>query len=183
MRDDRVGASLALLLVLLGLGLAGSTDRGPADRQPSSGETHFVEAAGDVSRPGVYAFPENTVTLRDLAARAGCGSALEGRDVPERGVLSSGSKAIFSRESRGIALCRIERMDGFQCMTLGIPVSVNRASREDLTALPGVGPSLALAMVEHRQRAKGFKRGEDLLKVHGIGRGLLKRIKPHIAVP
>ncbi len=182
-RDDRVGPCLALLLAVLSLGLAGSADRRPADRKPAAGETHFLAASGDVSRPGVYAFRENGVTIRGLARAAGCGSELEVRTLLQGGFLPSGSVVVFVRGSRRVASFRTEPMDGFRRMTLGIPLSVNRSSREDLTALPGVGPSLALAMVEHRRRTKGFHGEEDLLSVRGIGHRRLERMKPHITVP
>jgi len=183
-RDDRAGASLALLLVLLALGLAGSTGRRSAEPPPDPGKGPFLAALGDVSRPGVHAFREGSVTLRDLAARAaGDGDDLDLSGLPEGIVLASGSKVVFRRESGGGASWRTARMDGFQCMTLGVPVSLNRASLEDLTALPGVGPSLAGAVVEHRKRTKGFEREEDLLKVHGIGHGLLEGMRPYVTVP
>ena len=182
-RDDRVGPCLALLLALLSLGLAGWADRRPAGRKPAAGEAHFLAASGDVSRPGVYAFRENGVTIRDLARAAGCGSELEVRALLQGGCPPSGSEVVFVRRSRGVASFRTEPMDGFQCVTLGIPISVNRASCEDLTALPGVGPSLALAMVQHRRRTEGFHGEEDLLMVHGIGHRLLERMRPHITVP
>jgi len=183
-RDDRVGPCLALLLALLSLGLAGWADRRPeTGRKPAAGESHFLAASGDVSRPGVYAFRESGITIRDLARAAGCGSELEVRALLQGGFPPSGSEVVFVRGSRGDASFRTEPMDGFQCVTLGIPLSVNRASREDLTALPGVGPSLSLALVEHRRKTKGFHREEDLLTVRGIGHRLLERMKPHITVP
>jgi competence protein ComEA len=180
-RGDRTGASLALLLVLLGVGLAGPRNPATADRCPAPLECAFLEVLGDVSRPGVHAFREDPVTLRELASRAAVDGELD-PVLQEGSVLPSGSRVVFHRGGDGVTSLRIGRMDGFQSMTLGIPVPVNRASLEDLTALPGVGPSLARSMVAHRRRTSGFEREEDLLKVHGIGRGLLERLRPHVTV-
>jgi competence protein ComEA len=48
-------------------------------------------------------------------------------------------------------------------------VAINRASAQDLEALPGIGPSLAKRIVEERERAGPFRSPRDLLRVRGIG--------------
>lgn len=60
-------------------------------------------------------------------------------------------------------------------------VNVNTAGTEELATLPGVGPSLAQRIVEHRQKSGPFNRAEDLLAVKGIGAKLLERIKPRLS--
>jgi len=61
-------------------------------------------------------------------------------------------------------------------------VNVNTASAEELSLLPGVGPSRARAIIELRQQRGGFKRVEDLLEVKGIGESSLAKLKPYLAV-
>jgi competence protein ComEA len=48
------------------------------------------------------------------------------------------------------------------------PVSINRASREELERLPGVGPVLAARIIEHRERRGPFRKVEHLLIVRGM---------------
>lgn len=48
-------------------------------------------------------------------------------------------------------------------------VSLNSASVTELTALPGVGPATAAAIVAHREATGGFGSVEQLLDVKGIG--------------
>ncbi|MDT8341200.1 MAG: helix-hairpin-helix domain-containing protein [Longimicrobiales bacterium] len=60
------------------------------------------------------------------------------------------------------------------------PIWVNRASAQDLTALPGVGPVLAGRIVAQREQAGHFRTPEDLLPVKGVGPALLERIRPHL---
>jgi hypothetical protein len=50
----------------------------------------------------------------------------------------------------------------------GLPIDVNRATADDLRALPGVGAGLALRLVEERARAP-YCRPADLERVSGIG--------------
>lgn len=62
-------------------------------------------------------------------------------------------------------------------------VALNRAGAAELATLPGIGPALAAAIVEHRTRAGPFRRPEDLLAVRGIGPATLERLRTRITVP
>jgi competence protein ComEA len=58
------------------------------------------------------------------------------------------------------------------------PVVLNQAALEDLRRLPGVGPKRAQAILALRQRMGRFRQLEDLLKVKGIGRSTLRKLRP-----
>jgi competence protein ComEA len=59
------------------------------------------------------------------------------------------------------------------------PVFLNTATVEDLRRLPGIGEKRATAIMALRTRLGGrFHAVEDLLKVKGIGRTALKRLRP-----
>ena len=62
------------------------------------------------------------------------------------------------------------------------PIDVNRASAAELSLLPGVGPSLAAAIVADRESRGVFRRPQDLDRVRGIGPAILARILPHVTV-
>ncbi|HEU4595489.1 MAG TPA: helix-hairpin-helix domain-containing protein [Pyrinomonadaceae bacterium] len=57
------------------------------------------------------------------------------------------------------------------------PVSINRASREELERLPGVGPTIAARIVEHRERHGPFRKAEHLLVVPGISERRFREIR------
>src|SRR5437867_3740081 len=61
-------------------------------------------------------------------------------------------------------------------------VNVNTATVEDLTSLPGIGPSYAKRIMEYREKNGPFKRVEDLLNVQGIGDKTLERIRDKVTV-
>lgn len=60
------------------------------------------------------------------------------------------------------------------------PVNVNLAGVDELDMLPGVGPQIALRIIEERERNGAFSYPEDLLAIRGIGQktlaGLLNQI-------
>lgn len=58
----------------------------------------------------------------------------------------------------------------------GTLVDVNRATAEDLVALPGVGPALAARIVQERQK-RMFTSVDDLTRVPGIGPATVERLR------
>ena len=62
------------------------------------------------------------------------------------------------------------------------PVNINTASAAQLAGLPGIGARTAQAIVDHRQKAGGFKKIEELMNVKGIGEKSFLKMKPMITV-
>ena len=62
------------------------------------------------------------------------------------------------------------------------PLDLNRATERQLQQLPGVGPARARAIVRLRDRRGGFTRIAQLLRVRGIGRATLRRLRPLLTV-
>jgi competence protein ComEA len=61
------------------------------------------------------------------------------------------------------------------------PIDVNRATSDELQALPGIGPTLAGRIVETRGK-QPFRTVDDLRRVPGIGAKTLDRLRPHVTV-
>jgi competence protein ComEA len=61
-------------------------------------------------------------------------------------------------------------------------VILNLASEEELRRLPSIGATRAKAILALRTRLGRFSRVEDLLKVKGIGRRSLARLKPLVLI-
>lgn len=60
-------------------------------------------------------------------------------------------------------------LSGRERVLLGLPVDPNRATAEDLAAVPGLSPGLAAAIVADREARGPFERVEDLGRVRGLG--------------
>lgn len=136
-----------------------------------------VHAAGAVLRPGVYRVaagsrvndvvtaaggpaPDADLDQLDLAAKVGDGDRVY---VPRRGEAAGTPGAGAS----GV---------------VGAPLDLNRATIEQLDALPGVGPATARAIVDWRTRHGRFRSVQDLLDVPGIGPAKLDRLRPMVTV-
>lgn len=61
-------------------------------------------------------------------------------------------------------------------LAAGERIDPNRAAEVELDRLPGIGPSVAAAIVASRENGTVFRRPEDLLEVRGIGPATLERI-------
>lgn len=61
-------------------------------------------------------------------------------------------------------------------------LDLNRATRVDLIALPGIGPVLAGRIVEYRSRLGPFRTVKALIEVKGIGPVKLKRLTSLVVV-
>jgi len=61
-------------------------------------------------------------------------------------------------------------------------VNINTATKEQLDALPGIGPVKAQAIIDYRNANGPFKTPDDIMKVKGIKEGEFAKIKDQIAV-
>jgi competence protein ComEA len=61
-------------------------------------------------------------------------------------------------------------------------VDINTASAQELEELPGIGPTLAQSIIEHRESHGPFSTIEEIMDVRGIGQGVLENIRELITV-
>ncbi|MBN1286968.1 MAG: helix-hairpin-helix domain-containing protein [Anaerolineae bacterium] len=64
----------------------------------------------------------------------------------------------------------------------GGPININTASRDELDALYGIGPSLAQRIIDYREANGPFETIEDIMNVRGIGESTFDKIADRITV-
>ena len=62
-------------------------------------------------------------------------------------------------------------------------INLNTATRRQLETISGIGPGTAARIILERNRRGGFRKVEDLLKIQGIGRKTLVRLKKKLYIP
>ena len=61
-------------------------------------------------------------------------------------------------------------------------VNLNSATKDELVALPGIGPAKAQAIIDYRAAHGPFKSVEQLKDVKGIGAKRFEKLKPELSV-
>ena len=61
-------------------------------------------------------------------------------------------------------------------------LNINVASAKELQSLPSIGETMALRIVEYREKHGKFSSVEKLTEVKGIGEKTLEKLKPFISV-
>jgi competence protein ComEA len=61
-------------------------------------------------------------------------------------------------------------------------LNLNTATKDELVALPGIGPAKAQAIVDFRNQHGPFRSVDEVRKVKGIGEKLFTQIKPELSI-
>jgi competence ComEA-like helix-hairpin-helix protein len=64
----------------------------------------------------------------------------------------------------------------------GSRININTASEIDLQRIPGIGPSLAKKIIEHRTIYGSFRRPEHILIVEGISENRFHEFRDYILI-
>lgn len=133
--------------------------------EPQAAAEIVVQIDGAVMRPGVYRLPPGTRVSDALHAAGGPTSSADLDALNGARALRDGERLHIP----GRAAAHDSRHPA--------AVNINTATAEDLESLPGIGPVLAARIIEDRTRHGPFRALEDLLRVQGIGPGLLSRLR------
>ncbi len=206
--DPRVRVGALLLAALVAgffwyqLGVRGSTAAAPPPRTTTSSGARsqvvagtasssrptgrvVVQVAGAVAHPGVVRVAADA---RVVDAVQAAGGGLPGADLDR---LNLAAKVV---DGQRIAVARIGEPAPAESGTGGTadaatgdgtasgPININRATATQLEELPGIGPSLAAAIIKEREKRGGFKAVGELQDVRGIGELRFADIKDLVSV-
>jgi competence protein ComEA len=122
-----------------------------------------VEIRGKVENPGVYELPLGS-TVQDILKLAKPDKDANLDVLSYQNVLYNKQILVIEQKSE-------KKL-----------ISINCATLEELSSLPGIGPSTAAKIIEYREKIGSFQTLEDLMKVKGIGNGKFNKLKEYICL-
>ena len=154
-----------------------------------------IHVVGAVQQPGVYHLVVGARGDDALRAAGGPTRDADVRRVNLAAPLMDGQQFVVPRVGERLTstVPSLGSVEGGQSagdtginpgVNLGAPllVDLNQATVAELDQLPGVGPSTARAIIDHRTRNGPFASVDDLLAVRGIGPAKLAELKPFVRV-
>jgi competence protein ComEA len=166
---------------------SGARSRAAASPEASSRPSGrvVVQVAGAVAHPGVVRV---SADARVIDAVHAAGGGLPGADLDR---LNLAAKVV---DGQRIAVALVGQPapaeSGAGATTDGAagdgttsgPININTATATQLEELPGIGPSLAAAIIKEREKRGGFKAVGELQDVRGIGELRFADIKDLVSV-
>jgi competence protein ComEA len=179
--NDSAAGALILLFFLLTMHLLRGIFSFSAADSPPCDEKVFVQISGNIKWPGVYAFCQPPA-LKELLNRAGGLIPGTQKSLPGNGILCHCGSSICLRSDGQKAYSFEGEMSAFYKITLEIPISLNNESLNGLTAIPGIGPRIASAIVRERAKREGFQQMDEMLSVPGIGPALYRKATRYLTL-
>lgn len=139
-----------------------------------------VYITGAVPRPGVYALPKGARVQDAISAAGGFLAEAEKSQINLAALIEDGEKLDIPYVEGGSPVLSTP-VPAIVTSTTEL-VNINTASTTELETLPGIGPTTAQKIIDHREANGPFVNTEDIINVPGIGPGTYERIKDLIAV-
>lgn len=147
------------------------------DKQDESDETTandaiFVYVCGAVEREGVYKLPAGSRIYEAIEMAGGFREDAAATEVNQAEVLQDEARIYIPTFAETIS--EEEENDG--------KINLNKATKEELMTLPGVGEAKAESIIQYRNESGGFKSIEEIMQISGIKEGLFEKIKDLIKI-
>jgi len=156
----------------------------------------YVDVAGAVRRPSLYALAPGSRVMQAIVAAGGpaAGADLDAINlaqkiadgdkiyVPKRAATATASEppSDTTPPPTRAAKTGSTSHSGKIMADSGQQIALNTAAAEELERLPGVGPAMAARILAYRAQAGSFGKLEDLMQVTGIGPKKFAKIAPFV---
>lgn len=204
LREQRRWFGIKDIQAALGLGLDGKTETERLLKQPFTVSTSFADARGDSRFSRIYGFVTTAagmdlseyLVVKGLARSFGVvrerPDGTKGSDWRDRlndlelraakagngaWALTDWNALLSERQAMREEMAEIESVKkGEADSPPRLALDPNRASRDELMTIPGVGEVMALRIIENRP----YRQLSDLNEVPGIGEKTLEKIAPYL---
>ena len=132
----------------------------------------YVYVCGAVHREGVYELPAGSRVYEAVEMAGGFREDADTRNVNQAQVLEDEERIYVP------VIGEVVQPDSEE----NGKININKASKEELMTLPGVGESRAESIIKYREGQGAFQSIEDIMQVSGIKEGLFEKIKDLITI-
>jgi competence protein ComEA len=200
--DPRVGiAALLVVALVVGfiwyrLGSSDSSESSRATRQPASAATATpgtaldakkggqvtVHVAGAVAKPGVYELDADARVIDAVESAGGGAPDADLNRLNLAAKVADGQRVLVQRVGEAASAAPgTPGADGGSADPTAL-LNLNSATVAELETLPGIGPTLAQAIIAERERRGGFKSVNELRDVRGIGEKRFADLKDKVTI-
>lgn len=151
-------------------------------------DVFIVDIKGAVLNPGVYRVSRNTIVQDVISLAGGLTSDADtsnlnlGKKVVDEMVIHVFTKEeIANMELEQEPISDGKKEDDNDTSNRKL-VSLNTATLEELTTLPGIGEAKAKIIIAYREHCGNFKKKEELKNIKGIGEALYAKLESYITV-
>lgn len=141
------------------------------DEAPETEAEILVHVCGAVHVPGVYRMAADARVYQAVEAAGGFLEEAQTGAVNLAAGLTDGQQVWIPEEGE-TAVGMAQAADG--------KISINRATKDELMQLPGIGESRAEAIIAYRTENGNFLRPEDIMLVPGIKEAAYAKLKDRI---
>ncbi len=158
------------------------TGRDLADPPSTEPAVLVVHVAGAVQRPGIVSLESGDRVVDAVEAAGGARPEADLNQLNLAALVVDGQQIRVPVEGEVLAAPLVSPPIGAPGSTAAGPTNVNQATASELEELPGIGPSLAAAIVSWREEHGRFSAIDDLTEVPGIGPAKVAQLADHVSV-
>lgn len=150
-------------------------------------KTIFVDVGGEVLFPGLYELPEESRINDAINIAGGVTDKADLESVNLAYILSDEMKIVIPKKE----IKKVNTTKSASIVTTSISttetneknkININRATKEELKNLAGIGDSTAEKIIDYREKNGNFNQIEDIKNVSGIGNSKYEKIKENICI-
>ena len=132
----------------------------------------IIEIKGEVIYPGIYTLEEGALLIDAIKLAGGFSPYADTSNINLVSIISNNQLIIIPKKDENTN----------SSTYISNLININKASLDDLMALPGIGESKARKIIDYRNQIGRFSNIEELKKVNGISDTVYEKIKEMVCV-